>query len=272
MKYIFILVFFFVKFNFISQIQKDNFNNFKFFISKNIKDSALFYFDKWSLNKTSDSLVRVYVDSELDNYNNLLNQYGIEDFIKEVYLKEIPKVQYPNFSFILWKFGAYDQRSRTLSKYDNSESKKKEQKYLDSIFVKNPAEYFKINDSVISIRKKNEKVIIDWVKLNGWPNYSKVGSKASEAAFFVIQHSINLEYYNICLNYLKKDLKLNEINPYHYACMYDRNLIHRNKKQYYGTQSNNKTGIYKLDEVYRPKKLNQRRKRIGLESIENFQK
>jgi len=250
-----------------------NFESFKISIMSFQKDSAIYYFDKWVLEKQGsvDSLVRVYADYELDSFKFQLIDYAIEDKIKSIYFKEIKNERYKDFSFDLWKLGIYDQRPRTLSRYNNSKKARDETKKIDSLFRNNIQEWLIYSE--LDRKRKKEKIdfILNWSKINGWPTISKVGERASTSAFYLIQHSCDIKVYKKCLPLLKKELKNKNIHPNDYARMYDRNLIFRKKKQCFGTHAEDDFSSelkFKLSPIRNEKNVNKRRAKIGLGNID----
>ncbi len=101
----------------------------------------------------------------------------------------------------------------------------------------------------------------------GWLPKSKIGEKASDAIFYVIQHAdTNLIKTN--LPTLKKLAKQDEAWKTHAAMMEDRLLMYRKKKQVYGTQAASNAftkGKMVVWPIEISKKVNQRRKKAGFE-------
>ena len=109
------------------------------------------------------------------------------------------------------------------------------------------------------------------VEKHGWLPYSKVGKKAADALFYVVQHS-NIEGMKKYLPVIKKEAAKGEASKKGAAMMEDRILMNSGKKQVYGTQamSFNKKGqakprlfIWPIEDV---KNVNKRRKEIGFKS------
>jgi len=107
-------------------------------------------------------------------------------------------------------------------------------------------------DSIAAFYKVNKKELINFLMLAsentdstnmvrvreiirqyGYPGKSLVGVPANEAAFFVIQHSKNIDEY---LPLIKKAAEQKELRFQLYAMMLDRSLMHSGKEQLYGTQ------------------------------------
>ncbi len=104
----------------------------------------------------------------------------------------------------------------------------------DSIGYGSPAapEYF---SKMRIIDAENEKVLIPIIERYGWLPRSKIGDKASEAIYCVIQHSspdLRAKYWPE----LDSLAKIGEANTTDAASMLDRVLMEKGLKQKYGTQ------------------------------------
>ncbi len=111
------------------------------------------------------------------------------------------------------------------------------------------------------------------LKQYGYPGKTLVGTPTNEAAWFVIQHSANIESY---LPLIKKAANKGELPFYLYAQMLDRQLMRDGREQRYGTQAmgynvlNTATGrreaqppfIWPIEDAAG---VNERRKKAGFE-------
>lgn len=92
---------------------------------------------------------------------------------------------------------------------------------------------------VYMIRKMNETDSLNILRLSaiirehGYPGKTLVGTPANEAAFFIIQHSKQIDRY---IPLVRQAAKQKEIPYPLYAMMLDRHLMQQGKKQVYGTQ------------------------------------
>jgi len=119
----------------------------------------------------------------------------------------------------------------------------------------------------------NEKETIKILERYGWLGKNRIGSKANQSLWLVIQHA-PLEIQEKYLPLLKKSVAENESEGWHLAFLEDRILMRNNKNQIYGSQAMwdqklNKMKIYKIEDVAN---VNKRRKTIGLEPIEEYAK
>ncbi len=107
----------------------------------------------------------------------------------------------------------------------------------------------------------------------GWLGKSKVGDKANQALWLVIQHA-ELEQQERYLPLLKESVENGESEGWHLAFLQDRILMRKKMNQIYGSQASwdksiNKMKIYPIDDV---ENVNKRRKELGLETIEEYAK
>ena len=126
------------------------------------------------------------------------------------------------------------------------------------------------NEEMEKIHIKNAEILNQIIDKIGYPTVDKVGKEASEAAWLVIQHSIGQP------DFMKKSLKLlevavneNKANSKNLAYLADRVAGFEGKPQLYGTQfdwdENGKLSPKPFDDLT---KVNQRRKSIGLNTLE----
>jgi hypothetical protein len=105
----------------------------------------------------------------------------------------------------------------------------------------------------------------------GYPGKTLVGEPTNEAAWYVIQHSGDIDTY---LPQIKKAAKKGELPYYLYAQMLDRQLMRNGKPQLYGTQAlsynvtNSQTGQREgqppfIWPIKNPAQVNERRKQAG---------
>ncbi len=126
------------------------------------------------------------------------------------------------------------------------------------------------NKKMENLHIKNAKSLDKIIKSIGYPTIDKVGVEASEAAWLVIQHAISLPaFMKRCLNLLNESVDKGSADPIQLAYLSDRIAVYEGRPQRYGTS-------YDWDESgeLNPKpyddltKVNQRRKLLGLNSVE----
>ena len=123
------------------------------------------------------------------------------------------------------------------------------------------------NDSIVLSK------ITDILEKNGWLGINKVSELANQTLWLVIQHA-PLEIQKKYLPLLEKSVNKGESKAQYLAFLQDRILMREDKKQIYGTQAlwdkdKNKNVIWPITDY---KSVNQRRKEVGLESVEDYAK
>ena len=126
------------------------------------------------------------------------------------------------------------------------------------------------NEEMAELHTKNAKILNDIIDTIGYPTIDKVGKEASEAAWLVIQHSIGIPgFMKKCMELLDKAVNENKAEPIHLAYLADRIAAFEGKPQRYGTQfdwdENGELSPKLFDDLA---KVNQRRKSIGLNTLE----
>jgi len=218
-------------------------------------DSALIYINRTVENgaKAED----IITDTDFNRLHSIAQWNTLMAMLKERYLKENPGITHPEQGVALWLLGIEDQRFRTLLKNDKLRSNQQ---------------------GLIDDGDKRLKAVEGIVHLYGWPSIAKVGEKASEAAFLIVQHAKPSD--------IKRNLPLvvaaahrGEIKRKWAALMIDRYLVMVDGVQIYGTQfgrsgkKNKDSGIIEwtplmLNPVVEEESLAERRKGVGLDPVE----
>ena len=120
------------------------------------------------------------------------------------------------------------------------------------------------------LHNKNAKVLNDIIDAIGYPTTDKVGKEANEATWLVIQHSIGQpEFMKKCVELLEIAVSENKADSKNLAYLTDRIAVFEGKPQLYGTQFDwDKFGNLSPNSFDDLNKVNERRKSIGLNSIE----
>lgn len=112
------------------------------------------------------------------------------------------------------------------------------------------------------------------IKKHGYPGKSLVGEPENSVAWLVIQHSDEIKKY---IKMIRKEGKKGEIDKTLVAMMEDRHLLHKERRQIYGTQgqqsiieeNGKKYEIKYVWPIRNPKKVDKMRKEIGFkDSVE----
>jgi hypothetical protein len=135
---------------------------------------------------------------------------------------------------------------------------------IDSIGLDSP-EAPKYINQMATIDMQNKVKIASMLENYGWIEQSKIGKKAAEAIFYVVQHT-DLAFAEKYFPQFKQLAEEGEADPTRCAQMEDRLLMWKGKKQIYGTQANN---ILRSDKSYAiwpiedPLRVNELRRKIG---------
>jgi hypothetical protein len=221
------------------------------FVKLGMKDSAYKHLNDYIDASNDDRIILVDklwnpLKTDTLQWNKLVSK------IENLYLKDLGSNVNKVLALELFYLGILDQKYRTnLIGFDSVDWNDT----VNRILMKQE------NNFLIT---RFEEIIQDY----GFPTLSLVGYLGSASSFFLLQHSPYLEkYYPL----IKRCYQNNEILPIHYAMVTDRYLMHRNRKQIYGSQliwSSHKTekkypGKTILWPVKDFKNVNQRRKEMG---------
>jgi len=127
------------------------------------------------------------------------------------------------------------------------------------------------NKEMEALHNRNAEILNDIIETIGYPTIDKVGKEASEAAWLVIQHSIGQpDFMKKCAQLLEIAVSQNNADKKNLAYLSDRIAVFEGKQQLYGTNfdwdENGKLSPYLYDDLV---KVNQRRKAIGLNTLED---
>ncbi|MDP9959270.1 DUF6624 domain-containing protein [Chryseobacterium lathyri] len=110
------------------------------------------------------------------------------------------------------------------------------------------------------IHRQNAERLQEIIGKIGFPTISKVGEKASDAAWLVIQHSIGEpEFMKECYKMMIENK--NEINPLNIAYLHDRIQVFQSRPQKYGTQLTEERVPYPVESK---RHLNEERLKVNL--------
>lgn len=124
------------------------------------------------------------------------------------------------------------------------------------------------------IAKANTRNLKKLVAKHGWPTISKVGKRASRAAWFVTQHSdADFDFQRDMLMAIKKAAGVNpkDVLKENLAFLEDRVLVNSGKKQLYGSQFYvNKKGELVPRPISNRKNLDERRREYNLPPFSEY--
>lgn len=117
----------------------------------------------------------------------------------------------------------------------------------------------------------NLATVMTLIDQNGWLGINKVGKKANETQFLIVQHAdstVMIKYFPL----LVKSYEIGESPAKFYAMMLDRILIDKGQKQVYGTQiqMKNERGEFLLFPIEDEAAVDKRRSKLGLTTLKAF--
>jgi hypothetical protein len=109
---------------------------------------------------------------------------------------------------------------------------------------------------------------------NGYPTIKMVGKESSNHFFYLVQHAdADLEFQAQMLGFLKKEVKKGNVKGSDFAYLTDRVLLGQGKPQLFGSQLEyNSQGNALSRNLTKPQKVNQRRHKYGMETLEAYLK
>jgi hypothetical protein len=106
------------------------------------------------------------------------------------------------------------------------------------------------------------------IKQIGWPTVSKVGKEISSSAWLLVQHADHdVEFQKECLELMKAEPET-EVSKKDIAYLEDRICVNEDCPQIYGTQFTEKEGRFMPRVIENMENLNERRKSVGLDTLE----
>lgn len=126
------------------------------------------------------------------------------------------------------------------------------------------------DEEIEKLHNRNAEKLNEIIDSIGYPTIEKVGKEANEAAWLIIQHSIGQpDFMKKCVKLLENEVSENRASSRNLAYLTDRIAVFENKLQLYGTQFDwDKNGELSPNSFDDLTKVNQRRKSIGLNTLE----
>ena len=114
---------------------------------------------------------------------------------------------------------------------------------------------------------RNQELVISIIEKCGMPTLNEVTQKHMNAIWLGLQHS-NKKIRKKYFPQIEKAVENGDLSKQQYALMKDRILMDEGKPQIYGSQIKNGK-LYKLEN---PETVNERRKKMGMGTIEDYLK
>ncbi len=112
---------------------------------------------------------------------------------------------------------------------------------------------------------RNQELVISIIEKCGMPTLQEVNQEQMNAIWLGLQHTVSkyrIKYFPL----IEKAVKNGDLSKEQYALMKDRILMDEGKPQIYGSQIENG----KLYDLAEPETVNERRREMGLEPIEDY--
>jgi len=119
------------------------------------------------------------------------------------------------------------------------------------------------NPEMEAVHKANSKELKAIISEIGYPTINKVGHKASDAAWLIIQHAIGEpDFMQECYSLMLENKQ--DIAPKNIAYLYDRIQVYKSKPQKYGTQMISRDVLFPVEN---PLRINIYRSEVGLPNL-----
>jgi hypothetical protein len=106
----------------------------------------------------------------------------------------------------------------------------------------------------------------------GWPTESQVGREAVQAAFLIVQHAVHdTAFMRAMLPPIHDSYRRGDLNGGAVAMLTDRLEVKAGRPQIYGTQLSLRDGRWILDPIADSAGVDDRRRRMGLPSLAEYQ-
>lgn len=126
------------------------------------------------------------------------------------------------------------------------------------------------NAEMEQIHNENSEKLNEIINIIGYPTIDKVGKEANEAAWLIIQHAISQpRFMKKCAELLSIEVSHKNAEPKQLAYLTDRIAVFEGKLQIFGTNFDwDESGDLNPNNYDDLIKVNQRRKSIGLNTLE----
>ncbi len=107
----------------------------------------------------------------------------------------------------------------------------------------------------------------------GWPGKSIVGEDGALAAWLLVQHAdLDPKFQEQCLKLMEQALREGEVAAKDVAYLTDRVRVNQGRPQVYGTQFHTVNGLLVPKPIEDPERVDERRRHVGLGTMEEYTK
>lgn len=108
---------------------------------------------------------------------------------------------------------------------------------------------------------------------HGWPGVDMVGTDGAEAAFRLAEHSYREPLFQReCLELMGNEVERGQVDPAHYAELFDRVQVAAGGMQRFGTQAYTEDGSLKFYPIEDPQRVDSRRAKMGLVTLAEYRR
>lgn len=146
-----------------------------------------------------------------------------------------------------------------------------DQKLLQQLFESSELPSETYHPDMQALHEKNAEVLKAIIAEHGWPGLSLAGQDGAEAAWLIVQHAVSdLDFMSECTGLLLKAVAKKDVEGWQLAFLQDRVNTMAGKLQVYGTQFDaDEDGWPVSFPIAEPKTVNERRAKLGLNSLED---
>ena len=172
---------------------------------------------------------------------------------------------------------SYSGGSKSVSAIMNTELARKlgemaerDQQLLQELFEIGELPSEKYHPQMRALHESNTSALKKIIKKYGWPGISLVGADGAESAWLIAQHAVSdTKFMSDCIELLNIAIAAGDVEGWQLAFLEDRVRTMSGKDQLYGTQFDvDKEGWPISFPIAEPETVNERRKALGLNSLE----
>lgn len=123
-----------------------------------------------------------------------------------------------------------------------------------------------------SVFNRNTTALKEIMRRYGWPDINQVGRKGAQAAFLIVQHSLDTLFQRSCLPLLRIAYEHGQTSGDYLALLTDRVLVREGKPQLYGTQAKLVGRRIVIDPISDSVNVDARRAKLGLPPLAQYMK